>query len=167
MSDNYSKKAQSTVNERLKFLIESLNLSARAFSAAIGVPDSNTRNYLSKGTKLNSDYLESISSHFSHVNLGWLITGEGEPLLTDALPQVQTNVSGDRNNVASGKNGKAIQKNYGLSDCEKERDGLRAERDSLTKQVELLHGQLQTKDALIASKEETIDLLKAAFNRPN
>lgn len=35
------------------------------------------------------------------------------------------------------------------------------------REVELLTGQLQVKDALIASKEETIELLKAAFNRPN
>jgi hypothetical protein len=57
--------------------------------------------------------------------------------------------------------------NYNLSDCEQDRDTFRAERESLAKQVELRPGQLQTKDALIASKAATIDLLKAASNRPN
>jgi len=94
--------------------------------------------------------------------------GEGEPFKDGAAPaQNETNISGDKNTVASGKGGKAIQNYYNLSDCERERDMLRAERDGLTKQIELLAGQIQTKDALIASKEETIDLLKAAFNRPN
>jgi voltage-gated potassium channel len=34
-------------------------------------------------------------------------------------------------------------------------------------QVEYLQAQLAAKNALVASKEETIELLKAAFNRPN
>ncbi|MGI4759581.1 MAG: hypothetical protein ACRYF0_02655 [Janthinobacterium lividum] len=107
-------------------------------------------------------------THFSDVNAHWLLTGTGEPFKEGSTPtQNQTNISGSKNIVASGKGGKAILNNYTLADCEKERDTLRAERDSLAKQVELLHGQLQTKDALIASKEETIELLKAAFNRPN
>jgi transcriptional regulator with XRE-family HTH domain len=157
-----------SINERLKILIGALNISARAFSQTIEVSESTTRNYLDKGTKPSTDYLERIASHFTNVNLTWLITGQGEALLTEgSTPHTQTNISGDRNNVASGKNGKVIQKNYTLTDCEKERDSIRAERDSLAKQVELLHGQLRTKDALIASKEETIELLKAAFNRPN
>jgi len=63
--------------------------------------------------------------------------------------------------------GSVTTNNYGLADCEKERDGLRAQLDKAQREVELLTGQLQTKDALIASKEETIELLKAAFNRPN
>lgn len=50
--------------------------------------------------------------------------------------------------------------NYNLSDCEQDRDTFRAERKSLAKQVELRHGQFQTKEA-------TIDLLKAASNGPN
>jgi voltage-gated potassium channel len=39
--------------------------------------------------------------------------------------------------------------------------------NQVQQQVEHLQAQLDTKDALIASKEETIELLKAAFNRSN
>ena len=158
-----------SINERLKFLISALNISARAFSQTIEVSESTTRNYLDKGTKPSTDYLERIASHFTNVNLTWLITGQGEALLAESsTPQAQTNISGKKNavNVASG-NGKAVQKNYVLADCEKERDIYKAQLDKAQREIELLTGQLQTKDALIASKEETIDLLKAAFNRPN
>lgn len=48
------------------------------------------------------------------------------------------------------------------SQCEQ----LQEQLNKAQREVELLTGQLTTKDALIASKEETIDLLKAAFNRP-
>lgn len=91
-----------------------------------------------------------------------MFTGEAPPVANTSTTRIKKvsggavhNVTGSQTNI------------YSLSDCEKERDAFKAERDSLAKQVELLHGQLQTKDALIASKEETIDLLKAAFNRHN
>jgi len=167
MTEDSSKKTQVSINERLKILIEALNLSARAFSAVLEVPDSNTRNYLSKGTKLNSDYLESISSHFSHVNLGWLITGQGEMFTGEMPPSTNTattrikKVSGGA--VHSGTGNQLIT----LEACQQELEQTKRDLAALQREIELLTGQLQTKDALIASKEETIDLLKAAFNRPN
>ncbi|MFC6222710.1 hypothetical protein ACFP2F_05610 [Hymenobacter artigasi] len=94
-------------------MIKSLNLSAKAFSAVLGVLDSNTRNYLSMGTKLNSDYLESISSHFSHVNSSWLITGTGEPFLPGA--ELTQNISTIKGNII----GTAIG-NITLDDCKRE-----------------------------------------------
>ena len=161
--------SKGAINQRLKFLIENLSPSVRAFSEAIGDSSSNTQNYIgAKQTEPKPGYLSKVVNHFSEINAHWLLTGNGEPFLTNSPSSLnQTAISGDGNNVASGKNGKAIQKNYNLSDCERERDMLRVERDGLVKQVELLTGQLQTKDALIASKEETIELLKATFNRPN
>lgn len=160
---------ETTINQRLKFLIETLSVSVRAFSESIGESTGNTNNYIgSRQLAPKHEYLAKVLTHFSDVNAHWLLTGTGEPFKEGSTPtQNQTNISGSKNIVASGKGGKAILNNYTLADCEKERDTLRAERDSLAKQVELLHGQLQTKDALIASKEETIELLKAAFNRPN
>jgi len=115
-----------------------------------------------------ADYLEKVLKQFDSINPAWLLLGDGEPFKSGDVPaQNQTTISGDGNNVASGKNGKAIQKTYNLSDCEKERDTYKTELDKAQQQVEHLQAQLATKDALIASKEETIDLLKAAFNRPN
>lgn len=51
--------------------------------------------------------------------------------------------------------------------ADKEPDTLRIQFDNAQREIALLTGQLQTKDELIASKEETIELLKAAFTRPN
>lgn len=44
---------------------------------------------------------------------------------------------------------------------------LQEQLDQARREVELLTDQLQTKDALLASREETIALLKAASNRPS
>lgn len=46
-------------------------------------------------------------------------------------------------------------------------DHLQEQLDQARREVELLTGQLQTKDTLLASREETIALLKAASNRPS
>lgn len=160
---------QNTINQRLKFLVDKIGLSSRAFSELIGESPTNTHNYIgARQAEPRASYLTKVLSHFSNINPAWLMLGEGEPFKEGSAPtQNQTNISGSKNIVASGKGGKAILNNYTLEDCQRERDILRAEHDSLAKQVELLHGQLQMKDALIASKEETIELLKAAFNRPN
>lgn len=157
---------QQTINERLKILIGALNISARAFSAQLEVPESNTRNYLDKSTKLNSDYLERIALHFKSVNLSWLITGEG-PIFTGEAPQI-TNTTTRIKKVSGG----AVNSGTGnqvitLEACQQELELTKRTAADLQKENEFLRAQLDTKDALIASKEETIELLKAAFNRPN
>jgi hypothetical protein len=161
---------QGTINQRLNFLIENLGLSIRAFSAALGVSDTNTRNYLTKGTKPNSDYLESVLRHFNRINPTWLLLGEGEPFKDGSTPaQNQTNISGKKSSVAVAgtNNGTATTNNYNLEDCQRDRDILRAERDSLLVQVELLNGQLQMQKTIIEGKDQMLDLLKGGFNRPN
>jgi hypothetical protein len=158
------------VNQRLKFLLEKLGLSARAFSEMIGEKSSNTQNYVgARNSMPGADYLEKVIRHFESVNPVWLLTGDGEPFMEGSAPtQNQTNISGKKNTVAVAgtNNGTATTNNYNLADCEKERDTLRIQFDNAQREIELLTGQLQTKDALIASKEETIEVLKAAFNRP-
>ncbi|MBO3270785.1 helix-turn-helix domain-containing protein [Hymenobacter defluvii] len=164
---NATNMTQETINQRLNFLIENLGLSIRAFSATLGVSDTNTRNYLAKGTKPNSDYLESILRHFSRVNPTWLLLGEGEPFKDDgAAPPTQTSVSGKKNavNIAGGK---ATQNNYSIADCEKERDGYKAERDVARAEVASLRQQLELAQALVAAKEEMLVLLRGGHNRPN
>jgi len=168
MPEDSLNKPQVTVNERLNFLIKSLNISARAFSTMLGVPDSNTRNYLSKGTKVNADYLERIAVHFKNVSLNWLIAGEGEPFIGDVPTQNQSNISGKKNTVAvAGSHGTITTNNYNLADCEKERDGLRTQLEHAQREIELLNGQLQMQKTIIEGKDQMLDLLKGGFNRPN
>ncbi|MVN77817.1 hypothetical protein GO988_15910 [Hymenobacter sp. HMF4947] len=73
-----------------------------------------------------------------------------------------TNVVGTNTGTANQTNN-----NYNLSDCEKERDALKAERDSLLKQVELLNGQLKMQATIIEGKDQMLDLLRGGFTRPN
>lgn len=161
MPASSSKKTHSAINERLKILIDLLNMSARAFSAAIEMPDSNTRNYLSKGTKLNSDYLESIASHFSHVNLAWLLTGKGEPFLANKPVSATTQQisSKSKSSIGMSNGGTNTINHSNLEDY-------RRDLESANREIDHLRQQLQLQSALLASKEETIALLRANYNRP-
>ena len=159
---------QQTINERLKFLIEALGISARAFSRTLDVSESTTRNYLDKSTKPSTDYIERIANHFKSVNLAWLITGEGEPLLSSTDENEQTSISVQKNFKSPfvGKNeGTANQQQYNLPNLDT--DETRTKLALAEKEIEHLRAQLAMKDTVIASKEETITLLRVAFNRPN
>jgi hypothetical protein len=161
---------QETINQRLNFLIKSLGLSIRAFSAILGVSDTNTRNYLTKGTKPNSDYLASVLRHFDRINPAWLILGQGEPFLSgpstsdEPLIAYQKNNSGQRNPSSSGQ---TANRSFGIADCEKERDTYKAERDLARQEAQSLREQLAMKDQLIAAKDEMLSLLRTGFSRPN
>lgn len=160
--------SETTINQRLNFLLKELGMKAGAFARALELSETTVRNYVDRTAKPSSEVLEKISNTFRQVNLVWLITGRGEPFISnDEEAMTQTNISGDRNNVANGKNGKAIQKNYNLSDCERERDVLRVERDGLAKQVELLTGQLKMQETIIQGKDQMLDMLRGGITRPN
>jgi len=146
-------------------------MSVRAFSETIGESTGNTNNYIgSRQLAPKHEYLAKVLTHFSDIDAHWLLTGVGHPFKEGtSRAQSHTNISGKKNTVAVAgtNNGTATTNNYNLADCEKERDTLRIQFDNAQREIALLTGQLQTKDALIASKEETIELLKAAFTRPN
>jgi len=159
------------INQRLKFLLQQLGVSARTFSEMIGEKSSNTQNYVgSRGSMPGADYLEKVLRHFESINPLWLLMGEGEPFKEGSTPtQNQTNISGKKNTVAvaNGKNGTATTNNYTLLDCEKERDTLRIQLDNAQREIELLNGQLQMQKTIIEGKDQMLDLLRGGFNRPN
>jgi transcriptional regulator with XRE-family HTH domain len=68
-----------TVNERIKFLIKTLNLSTEEFSDKIGVKEGTTRNYLYRNSTPNTEYIEKIYNSIDNISAEWLLTGEGEP----------------------------------------------------------------------------------------
>jgi transcriptional regulator with XRE-family HTH domain len=162
--------AQTTVNERIKILIDSMGISVRAFSELVGESNSNINNYIGERQSMPPvAFLEKLINHIENINPKWLITGKDEPFTGDA-PTLSTKakVAGKKNNVAvTGGHGKTIQNNYNLADCEKERDTLRIQLDNAQREIELLNGQLQMQKTIIEGKDQMLDLLKGGFNRPN
>jgi hypothetical protein len=149
-----SNSAQETINQRLKILIKSLGLSVRAFSNTLDVPESSTRNYLDKGTKLNSEYLEKIAHHFKSANLNWLITGEGEPVINagqmaePAAPYTKNN-SGNVAGTNRGTMTQSISHGSGRSSIEPWSAETKEKFAALQRENELLKSQLEDKERTI------------------
>lgn len=151
---------QLPVNQRIKFLIEHMGISARAFSTLIDESPTNTQNYIGKRNSMpGADYLEKVLAHFENVNPIWLITGKGEPFLKkDATDEPLIIYQKNSGNAIGANHGKATQQ---------QGTGPSPTEVALLQKIEYLEAQLVMKDQVIASKDETIDLLKAAYGRPN
>jgi hypothetical protein len=116
---------QRPINQRLTFLLQSLKMSARTFSEAIGESPTNTQNYVgSRNAEPRASYLENVLRHFTLINPLWLLTGEGRPFLPDEeeaadIIQVLTSPQ-NKGNVIGTNNGTATVTNTTLADCEKD-----------------------------------------------
>lgn len=68
---------QKSINERLKYLIESLKISYKDFSQKAGIPYRTIQDYLAGKRMPGGENLQKIATQFN-VNINWLLTGEGE-----------------------------------------------------------------------------------------
>lgn len=67
-------------SERLAAVIKQLGYSTNAFEKEVGVSTGTFAKAISKGSDVNSSTLQLIGSKFPQINIGWLVTGNGEPL---------------------------------------------------------------------------------------
>jgi transcriptional regulator with XRE-family HTH domain len=153
--------SQDTIGQRIKFLIDSLNISVRKFAQALDVAETNIRNYIDKGSKPSSEALEKIARAFPQANLVWLVTGQGEPFLIQPGNLDRLGINNQKNIT-----GNAIGTNHGTAH-QQHGAGLTSNEVALLQKIEYLEAQLVMKDQVIAAMQESIDLLKAAYGRPN
>ena len=71
---------ETSVKERLKQFIDTLNISEREFCRRIGVSSSHV---MSIKKSIQPDKMQAISIHFPELNPLWLLLGQGEMLLSD------------------------------------------------------------------------------------
>jgi hypothetical protein len=160
---------ESSINQRLKFLIEQLGLNAKVFSELIGESPNNTHNYIGKRNSMpGADYIEKVVSHFENINPIWLLTGKGEPFLGSA-PSVVTNIKSQKNkgSIQGSNGGHNTINNFSLDDCKRNLEASQKEVELLREQLAGKDVLLAAKDDLIAAKEEMLSLLRAGHNRPN
>ena len=151
---------QTSLSQRINFLAETLSGSVRAFSKAIEEKPTNTSNYAAGRNKAPADFLEKVLLHFSHINPSWLLTGNVEPFLDSITPTTSANVSTQKNlrsQVITQGKGKAT---INVGDLEHQ-------LAAANEKIALLTSQLADKERIIAAKDETINLLRASYGRPN
>mgnify|MGYP002587092351 FL=1 len=71
---------ETSVKDRLKQFIDTLNISEREFCRRIGVSSSYV---MSIKKSIQPDKMQAISIHFPELNPLWLLLGQGEMLLSD------------------------------------------------------------------------------------
>ncbi len=72
------------MNERLRFFIENEGLSVRQFENLIGSSDGKIAKFIASNSSLKSDTLSKIMEIFPHLSITWLLTGEGDMLLSSS-----------------------------------------------------------------------------------
>jgi len=161
--------SQETIGQRLKILINRLNLDVKGFCQRIDVSETTIRNYFSRGNNPNAEFLTKLTNTFDYVNLHWLLTGNGEPLLSPPNENSQA-ITGSqkffRSPIVGNNQGTAYQENNAMA-ATADMENLKNKLALAEKEVEHLKAQLAMKDALLTSKEETLALLRASYNRPN
>lgn len=171
--------------DRLEEFIKNQGISVRAFEQAISASDGMIRRAINNRTNIQSKWLCNIAENFPQLNLNWLITGQGEMLLS--LPKESINTGG--NNI-SGNIGGSINTGMGnhmvnitmpesgtqkiikpsgeveiqrtdstKSEGTKEAE-LHKEIELMKQRVALMEDNMKMKDELIASLRETIELLR-------
>lgn len=79
----------SEISLRVKTLIAALGVNQAAFAEKIDVSSGRLSNILTGRNKPDSEFLEKIANSYKgQVNLSWLLTGEGEPILRNVSSPV-------------------------------------------------------------------------------
>lgn len=90
------------VKERLKAFISSVGMGQKAFEIECGLSNGYVNNIR---RSITVEKARQILEHFPNLNMGWLMTGEGEMLKGSASHAVYTgNVTGNGNNFVAGNN---------------------------------------------------------------
>lgn len=169
------------VRERLKQFIEYKGISKYKFYKDLGL----SNGFLDKEGNIGSDKCEKIIYQYPELNMLWLLTGQGEMLLSSSAKSINegNNIVGHGNQIAGGNIGfsggvnitmpesgtqKIIKpsgeveiqrtdstKSEGTKEAE-----LYKEIELLKQEVALVKDNMKVKDELIASLRDTIELLR-------
>jgi len=153
---------ETTINQRIKILINALNISSRAFSAALDAPDATTRNYVDGRSKPGADYLEKILRRFERVSPDWLLTGAGGMFrseLGESSTTSQNNSGGNSVGINAGS-GKVSQKNTAVQGQPPDNTILLSRQE-----YSLLQSQIKTLQNQLADKERIIQLLEMQIKK--
>jgi predicted transcriptional regulator len=141
--------SQTTINQRLNFLLNTLGMKAGPFSRALGLSETTIRNYIDRNSKPSSEVLEKIVNTFKQVNLVWLVTGVGEHFLPESYEVTQSTV-GNQNNVLGVSHGTTYQNN----------GNAKPHIDSFTQRISTGTGTVSCEEKL-KSAEQLIQVLQS------
>lgn len=135
-----------TQAERLKKIINSLNMRNKAFEELIGLPNGTIHNINKRGGV--SMHIAKRIANLIPININWLMTGEGEMYKENAQFGNIVNITRGNNNTSAVGLGNSIT----IGDSETVK--------ALKLQIKLLNEYIESKDKTISYQSEIIELLK-------
>lgn len=84
------------MDKRLKQIIDYYHLSTRQFEQKISVSNGVIAKVLAQNTTLRSDILSKIADTFPEINIGWLLTGKGQMLNSEAPKPAPSSADSDK-----------------------------------------------------------------------
>lgn len=82
-----------TVGQRIKSFREGNKFSVTDFAHLLKISERNIYNYESDKTSPHMSFWESLFTVFEDLNPKWMLTGQGQMMLTDAEPQVRESIT--------------------------------------------------------------------------
>lgn len=148
--------SQTTINQRIKILIESLRMNPRSFSLKYNVSEGTTRNYLDRGSIPNAEYIATLIRSIDKLNPAWILLGEGT-MFSDqvAEPNVTYQKNKGTNNVGN------IATNNGVNHVEFNTF------DECKKALAIAHEKIAQQASQLQDKERIIRLLELQLNNFN
>ena len=69
---------EDAINSRVKEFLKSKGVTQKEFCERIGIPLSTLKTAFQRNSSLSADTLSKVSIEYPHLNIKWLLTGEGE-----------------------------------------------------------------------------------------
>lgn len=105
--------AQMSIKERLRIVIESQEMSIKAFAELVDTPLRTVHNYLSGEREPSSEFLIKVATQFN-INLNWLLLNRDDMYISDGNSSLSIEESELLNQYrAINESGKRILKNTG------------------------------------------------------
>jgi hypothetical protein len=155
--------------ERLDRFIKEQGLSIRAFEMSICASNGLIRKAITNNTDIQSKWISAIVDNYPQLNTDWLLTGKGE-MLNESNNAGIVN-AGSYNNIGSmGSNVVSIQKSPAKSinqqiigqSMEASYPTVEYKVSSLESEIQHLKQELLSKDKIISTLEELINMYKAS-----
>lgn len=143
---------QNIVNQNIKILIDSLNMTAIGFAKSIGYKRAdNIYNCINNRTNPSVELIQNIARNYKYVSIKWLLTGDGHMFIETTNNQV----SEEKPEHFSNNN---ITNNH-INVNSLSQNGLRLyyENQRLKSELEMLKSQLLDKDKIIQLLENQLN----------
>lgn len=146
------------INERVRLIYKSLNITLKSFSEALDISEGTLKSMFNRGTNPSFDVIEKIANAYPNISMDWLITGKGKMLKQDAKEGINLSNVGTGNIANAGTIGSIhhpYSNNVVGSDFNAD-NGVKEDKDQ---QILLLKNEVKHLNELLAEKERFIQIL--------